>query len=293
MIRLAFRLDDPSRTSDHDLERQILDCFRQADIPLTCAVVPYTCSGAEARPLTADAVPHLVQARSAGIIEVALHGYCHRELARLTDGNRTEFAGVDRRQQREALAAGKARIEDVFPGPLTGFVPPWNSYDQATLDLLGELGFGYVSADWALVSEHIPPIPVIPHTCNLVHLQEAVDDARQFAGLNPVIAVILHHFDLAESGTRSAGVDLSGLERLLAWVTDQPDLLCMSLADLSSGLDPQRCAANLRLARWRTGLHWRLQRLLPRYSLLDADRARLAAALGGRALLRLPRVLTA
>lgn len=292
MIRLAFRLDDPSLTSDHALERGILECFRSNGAPLTCAVVPFLCDGEEQYPLTTDAVPHLLDAHRNKHIEVALHGYCHRALARLSDGNNTEFSGIKANQQSEALARGKARIEEIFQAPVSGFVPPWNSYDGNTLASLDELGFDYVSADWALVTETPPSIRVLPHTCNLVHLREAVAEARQFSGLDPVIIVILHHFDFTESGSQDAGNDLVGLDGLLAWVADQRDLRCTTLNELARKLLPDRCVGNLRLARWRHGLHWRLQRLLPRYTMLDADGVRLVRSLGTGALRRLPQALT-
>jgi hypothetical protein len=293
MIHLAFRLDDPSLTSNHALERELFARFGNSRTPLTCAVVPFLCTAKGQRALTAEAVPHLLDARNQGTIELALHGYCHRELSRLANGNSTEFSGIHPRRQREALTHGKVQIEEVFSVPVTGFVPPWNSYDRATLGLLAELGFGYVSADWALVSEDTPPIAVIPHTCNLVHLKDAVSEARQFVGLNPAVVVILHHFDFVESGNDHGGTDLAGLERLLAWVGEQSDLTCTTLQGIASRMAPERCAQNLRLARRRSGFHWRLQRLLPHYVLLDADSSRLFSAVGTRALMRLPRALAA
>lgn len=291
MIQLAFRLDDPSPTSDHTLEREILQRFRAAGIPLTCAVVPYSCEDANERPLTADEARHLVEARRDGVVEVALHGFCHRCLTRLGDGNSSEFSGVDAPRQRAALARGKARLEKVFATPVAGFVPPWNSYDATTLRLLRELGFSYLSADWALVGEDALPFPVIPHTCNLVHLEEAVADARQFPTAEPAVVVILHHFDFAESGSGTVNTDLDALARLLAWAMDQPDIACTSLGGLAARLGPGQCRRNLRLARWRSGLHWRLQRLFPRYVLLDGGGIRFAYAVGGQALQRLPRLL--
>lgn len=213
--------------------------------------MPFRCTGEKPQPLTADAVPHLVAARRNGEIEVALHGYCHRELARLAGGNSTEFSGIQADRQREAITCGKARLEEAFSGPVSEFVPPWNSYDRTTLELINELGFGYLSADWALVGEAVPPIPVLPHTCNLVHLEEAVTDARQFPRLEPIVVVILHHFDFAECGGGPASTDIPGLQRSLHWVTEQPDLRCTTLADLATGVGAEMCA---QICAWRAGV---------------------------------------
>lgn len=291
MIRLAFRFDDPALTSDHALERRIVDTFRNAGCPLTCAVVPFCCDSAKPRPITAEAVPHLVDAQRSGHVEVALHGFCHREHARMKNRCRTELVGIAKDHQRELLLAGKSHLEEVFSTRIGGFVPPWNSYDRVTLDLLPELGFSYVSASWDLVSEDSLPIPVIPRTCNLVHLKEAVAEARQYAPLDSVVVGILHHFDFSESGDTEARTDLSELSQLLAWTRNQPDLDVTTIAYLAEGLVPERCAASLRLARRSGKMHWRLQRLLPRYVFLHAGRLPLWTSLTKRALLQLPHAL--
>jgi hypothetical protein len=293
LIQLAFRFDDPSRTSDHALERGILERFRTASLPLTAAVVPFDCAAPSPRGLTAQAVPHLVDAHKEGILEVALHGYCHRCLARLPDGNSTELAGIGGQQQRTFLHQGKACLEDVFGSPPEGFVPPWNSYDRVTLDVLAELGFGYLSADWGLVGHDTPPLTIVPHTCNLMHLKEAVTEARRFGALDARVIVILHHFDFVESGSDGADIDLARLGQLLDWVAAQPDLACSTLGTLAAGLKADQSWRNLRLARWRSGLHWRLQRLFPRYTLLGGGPGGFAYGIARRAFVALPGALTA
>jgi peptidoglycan/xylan/chitin deacetylase (PgdA/CDA1 family) len=292
MIHLAFRFDDPSRTSDHALERLVLARFRAAAVPLTAAVVPFECTDETPVPLTADAVPHLIEARKAGVLEVALHGYCHRALARLPDGNSSELAGIEEGRQRAFLTEGRTRLEQVFGVPVRGFVPPWNSYDRTTLDLLAELDFAYLSADWSLVREDALPLPVVPHTCNLAHLEEALAEARRFASLEPAVLVVLHHFDFAESGSGEATMDLDRLADLLALAAGAPDLVCTGMEALATRLHPAQCRRNLRLARRRRGLHWRLQRLLPHYALLGGERIGFGYAVAREALLGLPRAMT-
>jgi peptidoglycan/xylan/chitin deacetylase (PgdA/CDA1 family) len=293
VIHLAFRFDDPSRTSDHALEREILDRFRANRVPLTAAVVPFECTGEGPRALTPDAVPHLVQTHKEGWLEVALHGYCHRALARLPDGNSTELSGIEPSRQRDFLTEGRACLERVFGTPVRGFVPPWNSYDAKTLDLLAELGFAYLSADWALVREDALPLPVLPHTCNLVHLREAVAEARRLGAPDAAVVVILHHFDFAESGSAHANTDLDRLVVDLAWAASEADIARTGMEALATRLRPDQCRRNLALARRRRGLHWRLQRLLPRYSLLGGDGPAFAYRVARRALLGLPRALGA
>jgi hypothetical protein len=268
LIHLAFRFDDPSRTSDHDLERAVLGRFRAASIRLTAAVVPFTCGQDSPQPLTAEAVPHLLAYHGEGTLEVAQHGYCHHPLARLANGNRTEFAGIDPPRQRRFLID-----------------------DHVTLDLLSELGFRYLSADWSAVGKGALRIPVMPHTCNLEHLKEAITEARRFGVLGTVVIAILHHFDFAESNGSAASMDLARLGQLLAWINAQSDITCVNLGRLASVLQPRQYRRNLGLARWRRRLHWRLQRLFPRYSLLGGQAPGFAYALVRQALLGLPRAM--
>jgi hypothetical protein len=108
-----------------------------------------------------------------------------------------------------------------------------------------------------------------------------------------VVPVILHHFDFAESGSGEATTDLDRLADLLALAAGAPDLACTGMEALATRLRPAQCRRNLRLARWRRGLHWRLQRLLPHYALLGGETAGFASAVARRALLGLPRAMTA
>lgn len=291
MTRIAFRFDDPSETSDHALEREIIARFRETETPLTAAIVPFSCGTGEPRALTAAAVPHLVAAQAEGVLEIALHGFCHRCLARMSDGNSTEFAGIDGQRQREALVRGKSTLEGVFAIRVTGFVPPWNSYDRTTLTLLDELGFSHLSADWGLVTDTPLPFPVIPHTCALTQVREAIDEARQYTGTDPMILAILHHFDFIESGNKEAAMDLAALRELLAWTARQTDVQRTWLGGLAAEIDPENCARNLRLARGRRTLHWRLQSLFPRYTLIADGLPRFTASVARNALQRLPKAL--
>jgi hypothetical protein len=291
VIELAFRFDDPSAKSDHALEREIISRFRDAAAPLTAAVVPFDCRQRDPRALTAAAVPHLVAAQAEGLLEVALHGYCHRARAGSTDGNPTEFAGLDADRQSELLRQGKTALEQVFPRPVTGFVPPWNSYDGTTLRLLAELGFTHLSADWALVTHHPLPLVVIPHTCALRQLRDAVAEARQLPDRKRMLLVILHHFDLAESGNKQAAFTLGDLAELLSWASEQADIRLTHLSGLAAELEPDHCARNLRLAHWCRTLHWRLQSLFPRHTLLAEPAPRFLGAITRNALRRLPRAI--
>ena len=65
--------------------------------------------------------------------ELALHGLVHGD-----------HAALDRRQQREAIARA-ADVFDRFGVPATGFRGPYLRYNDATLEVLREMGFRYDS----------------------------------------------------------------------------------------------------------------------------------------------------
>ena len=90
MIDVALRFDDPSAVSDHTLERAILHAMATHDVCATFAVIP----NAGRVPLSADSVPHLVEARQAGRLEIAQHGFNH-ESCRPEADLPSEFSGLD------------------------------------------------------------------------------------------------------------------------------------------------------------------------------------------------------
>lgn len=77
MIRLAFRFDDPSETSDQEIEAGVIEALRQHEVCATFAVIPFRMINGEKVPLSASRARPLVKAMQDGIIEIAQHGYLH------------------------------------------------------------------------------------------------------------------------------------------------------------------------------------------------------------------------
>ncbi|MDD1749818.1 MAG: DUF2334 domain-containing protein, partial [Methanothrix sp.] len=273
-INIAFRFDDPAADSDHTLERAILDSFARHCLPLTVAVVPFSRVQNALMPVTADNVPHLLQAHRSGNIEIAQHGYVHESM--VENGELSEFCGVGEEQQLAQMREGLNQLRSVFGNTISGFVPPFNSMDAATMVVAHRLGFAYISGRRKLPARYCELPLLLPRTCNISRLQEAVEEARLRMAMSPTIIVVIHHFnfrefilDKAVTDTGSIAVtDLAAFEQLMAWLDAQPDVAVRPLREIAAGFSPDALIRSCHRHRTKLSLHWRLQRMLPKYCLL-------------------------
>lgn len=143
---MVFRFDDPSPVSKLHVEERLFQEFFSRRIPLSCAVIPARLRDGEEVRFTPERSAHLREAATSGLLDVALHGYLHRDSRQVPIGGRSEFAGVPLRQ-RELASAGRELLQEAIQCKVIGFVPPWNSYNADTLRALEETSFGYLSAE--------------------------------------------------------------------------------------------------------------------------------------------------
>lgn len=290
-IRVAFRLDDPSSHSNHELERAIIARLREYRVPATFAVIPFSDQDGNIEKLTADQVPHLVEAHREGLLEIALHGYSHEPIQRLPDNNHTEFVGRSLEKQTELLSEGRTCLEGIF-SRVSGFVPPWNSFDGETLTALSRLNFAYLSGGWDYRPTQIDDFLTLPHTCNLSHLREAIAEARELRQLSPTLIVIMHHYDFQESGSEEAQLDIAQLGELLAWISSQEDIELTTLDGLAGTSNAPSQARGVRYHWWREHRHWRLNRLLPQFVQLNVPSFQFYIGVMRHLIKRLPRAFT-
>ena len=203
MIDVAIRFDDPSTVSDHALERGILHAMAMHDVCVTFAVIPH--AGQHA--LSADDVPHLVEARQSGRMEIAQHGFSH-EPCQAEASLPSEFAGLDPVEQTKKIVAGRATLEQVFGCAIPGFVPPFNTFDHITAAVLSELGFLYLSAGSEHGSAEPGRLTELPRTCQLTELRPALAEARRHPHGDLAIVAVMHHYDFQESGRTDAPLTL-------------------------------------------------------------------------------------
>ncbi|MBU1664368.1 MAG: polysaccharide deacetylase family protein [Gammaproteobacteria bacterium] len=260
MIRLAFRLDDPSATSNQEIEARILGSLARHGLRATFAVIPFRGTMQAPMPLTRERARAMREAVAHGVLDVALHGHSHLDAD--MGGHPSEFAGVPAGRQRELIAAGKALLESVFEKPVTGFVPPWNSFDAATLDALEQLGFDHLSSNLAHAPMRPPRLRMLPLTCHLPMLEAAIAEARRFARLEPVVTVVMHHYDFP-GGDKPVFRGHDEFDSLLAWVAGQADVHVKTLNELAEELTPAASQRGFSHLRLRARLPWRFRHWLP------------------------------
>lgn len=264
MIRVALRFDDPSATSDRALEEHILAAAQSAGTPLTVAVIPFRQLSGELVGLTAARASHLIQAHRNGVIEVAQHGYCHEPA---TPGQKppSEFSGIDFDRQIKQVSQGRATLESLFGKTITGFVPPWNTFDAQTSHALEQSGFRYLSARSEMEAGCSPGLAYLPRTCQMIELDVVLEALCPFDSLNPLVVAVMHHYDFAESGNPQATTDLKRFSALLHRLGQDARLQVSTL----SGLTDTACASltsRMRQNAWHR-LHWRIQRRLPHHAM--------------------------
>lgn len=232
MIDVAIRFDDPSAVSDHALEHGILHAMAMHDVCATFAVIPH--AGQHA--LSAGDVPHLVEARQSGRMEIAQHGFSH-EPCQAEASLPSEFAGLDQAEQMKKIVAGRATLEQVFGCAIPGFVPPFNTFDPITAAVLSEQGFLYLSAGSEHGSVESGRLTELPRTCQLTELRPALAEARRHPHGDLAIVAVMHHYDFQESGRTDAPLTLEQLSGLFRWLRQQPDVRLHTLSRLASRHD--------------------------------------------------------
>jgi peptidoglycan/xylan/chitin deacetylase (PgdA/CDA1 family) len=256
-IRVFFRYDDYCATSDATVDNGLIALFGRHGLCCTFAVIPRVTEGnyrdpqpRQSHELDACRRQALADAVRTGSIDVALHGFEHRSNGRGMP--HSEFRGIAHAEQAEMIRQGKAMLEDIIGRPVLSFVPPWNTYDENTLQALHDNGLGCLSANrYGPLIGTIQSMRFLPITVELPDLESAVEAARNSGDADPVIGVLMHPYDFRESGDPRAQVDLAALDGKLAWLRQQADVTVASVTALATGstaFDIRRYAANQPLA---------------------------------------------
>ena len=250
-INIIFRFDDYSALSSTNLELKILDAFREREASITFGVIPFVCSENTRDPspqkiisLTSMKANILKKAIEDSILDVALHGYSHKTN---NADYMSEFSGLDYNIQEEKLYKGKKYLEDIVDAEVTTFIPPWNHYDLTTLRVLKNLGFTTLSANRNGKIKEESNLSLLPCTCNITQLRNAVKSARNSPDANPVIVVLFHEYDFKEINDFDSIITFKEFSDLLRWVKLQKDTRILSInqaTKLISDLSAKRYMCN-------------------------------------------------
>jgi len=232
--KIIFRLDDISYSSDLILEGNIIDAFLSRHLPLTLGVIPFECAGdvhdpspQKGKSLTKEKIKSLVSLYNNGV-EIAQHGTSHQ----FNGVNAfSELFGLTFEEQLRAICKGKEFLNEYFP--VSTFIPPWNSYDLATIKVLQVLGFRTISGDRYGPVEPQQTLQHIPCTVTLRAINNAVKmlKARDFS--RKVIVVLMHVYDFHESNSGKSFMSLLHLNRILNNIPFGKKLKCTTIEECS------------------------------------------------------------
>lgn len=256
-ITVVFRYDDyGNATSRLDFDAKLIAALREHGVPATFSVIPFErkkCEGEDyyclvpkkVLPLGSGKLLLLADAIEEGLIEVALHGYLHREVK--PGRPWTEFAGVALAEQERRIAAGKFLLDNTLGTPVTLFVPPFNSYDGNTIRVLEKLGFQALSAGGMPVPAGTSGLRFLPVTCErILDLRDAVESARGSAETAAVVVAMLHPHDFREVNKDAGVTDLQQFRELLQWVSSQKDVQIRTLGQVVGQTDMELGQAHYR-----------------------------------------------
>jgi len=265
MIRVCIRFDDPSLTSNHAIERQLIAELEQRGLSATFAVVPFHEGPQGRRALDRTTAAHLLEAQRKGVIEVAQHGYSHTLSPYHLPGKPSEFVGRSLSVQEAMIRDGRQHLSELFETGIDGFVPPWNSGDEATMASLKTLGFRYSSSATPSFSGYHGPICRLPRTCHLDTANRALEEARLFKYLAPIVVIVLHHYDF----TDEAGQGFASLRTLLDRIVADP--LCRVVTLHQAAVDSTAKHSIIAISHIlnRDKAHWRIQRFYPHFCLVQ------------------------
>ena len=217
-IKLVFRYDDFILKSD-SLDEGVIRIFQKHHIPLVLGVIP--CDSREKLILQENYsfLPFLKKAIQDQSIEIALHGLTH---GKFVNG---EFGNLKKEEQFRRIHKAKVILDSIFQTQIVTFIPPWNAYDDNTLDVIEKNGMKGISSalcigqPWS--NSHISYFP------------ETIEDFGSLTSVlkhnenrNGVVVVMFHHY------TFKKGYTLSYLDSLLTSIKLLKHVQCVSFQQL-------------------------------------------------------------
>lgn len=290
MIRIFFRFDDPSEISDHELEKKILAIFSNYQAKICFAVIPFKKKWRDdsdiVYTLTEQRARHMIEGLNSGVIEIALHGYSHVVVSKTKSGQPSEFFDVSYESQLNNIKKAKDHLFSIFRQAIKGFVPPFNTYDANTLQALNKNNFEYLSASWdtPVLNSGQEKITILPRTCNLNSLRQALDEAENYKQLSPVIGVVLHHDEFEEHihakscNNRSTFTNLKKLDELLKFISQHNEMETYHLSEVCQKQSVLYRLKHISNHNWINGMHWRFRHYFPNHLLLTNSKIKIVNA---------------
>lgn len=153
---VVFRNDDLEPGHREDLRRTVGQLFIDENVPLTNAVIPTKDGDSIATNETFCRDLRRQRRAHPNLVEHSLHGYLHESRSVTLSGANgeeleveSEFGGLAYETQRERIAEGTRILAECLGTPPTAFVPPYGTYDDATIRALAAENVSILSdSDW-------------------------------------------------------------------------------------------------------------------------------------------------
>ncbi len=290
---LVVRYDDYSPTEPKDgsprsmeTENRLFDLAEKHHAKVTVGVIPFPISSESAAPRNpAETTPDqswlshsespwvqlLQQGVNHGVVEAALHGFEHR--VRNPSGYRkTEYRNQPAQWQSNTMRLGRDVLTSALQRPVHVFVPPWNAWDEGTVQAQTQLDIDWISPDQhqadGLGSKSLKVAP--QGTADPIAALAAMKSHDSPPGT--VLVLVTHPFDFEKSGGEGEAY-FHALEDVFAYAESSPDWTSAGFASL-----PENSAADW-TSRFRAAVSWNQQVQLladlPGCSLPNSDSAAL------------------
>jgi hypothetical protein len=176
---VIFRNDDPAPGFKPEALRAVEEVFIDAGVPLTHGVVP--ASDEQVAP-DSDFCGTLQSRASTfpDLFEFALHGYTHAVETEFYGAS--EFGGLAGDEQRRRITSGKELLTDCVEATPTTFIPPFNTYDDATVEALRGVDIPVVSGGWWFTDDYYQRTGPF-ETDGIVHVPVTHDVVKRYEPL--------------------------------------------------------------------------------------------------------------
>ncbi len=274
MITVCFRLDDPSPSSDKNVEAQIIDAFTYYGLPLSVAVVPFSKEGREK--ISSKTSPHIINGYKNNILEVALHGYSHTRRGKANSGIEGEFVGINLEEQHRLMENGRDALREFIGSEIDGFVPPFNLYDRFTLQAAKELGFKWISAGPSVIIRD-SELAIMPATCNLINARRVLDMAIRYKKQFPIVIINFHPDDFEEykwpplPGEIAAFTNIKQLKSLLNRVKNTDEMQVSHLGSIFQQKGSHTQLVHLNEVDLFRHIPWQIKKKMPNEMLFQRN----------------------
>lgn len=241
---VVFRNDDIQPAYRTDAMRAVDDVFVREGVPVTQGVIPaiegdrVDPNGELCRYLRTRARNH------PETFEYALHGYTHEERTAFHGGS--EFGGLPPDRQRQLIRDGTRALETCVDETPTTFVPPLDTYDNATARALVDEGYTVVSGGgWFTAGYYDETEPFEAHglyhlpnsqsfvenwTTNEFHSQSSLERRFDAAHRDGGLYVQMLHYPTFTNESR-----LAVLEGLIDHMQSTDEVAFMTVGEFTNG----------------------------------------------------------